>query len=111
MLLVFFARMVDDLVASVVASAADRGKALIGQSEPEAPRARFELVPSRPSASVRWVDGNWDWNGRHWAWQGGHWEESKASRLAQRRAERAHQVVSSRRPNLMMALTASSVAR
>lgn len=110
MLLVFFARMVDDLVASVVASAAERGKALIGRTEPEAPRARVELVPTRPDANVRWVDGSWQWNGRHWSWQAGHWHESKMSRLAQKRVERAHEaaVASSRRPNLML-LTASGI--
>jgi hypothetical protein len=110
MLLVFFARMVDDLVASVVASAADRGKALIGQAELEAPRPRVELVPARPDANTRWVDGNWQWSGRDWTWQGGHWEQPRASRLAQKRAARALEATaSSRRPN-PKALTASGVA-
>ena len=111
MLLVFFARMVDDLVASVVASAAERGKALIGQAELEAPRARVELVPARPTANVHWVDGNWEWSGRHWAWQGGHWQAPRAARLAQKRAERVHEVASSRRPNDLMLMTASGIAR
>jgi hypothetical protein len=110
MLLVFFARMVDDLVASVVASAADRGKALIGQAELEAPRTRVELVPTRPHAGAHWVDGNWQWSGRDWTWQGGHWEQPRASRLAQKRTARSLQVPASQRPNLK-ALTASSVAR
>ena len=110
MLLVFFARMVDDLVASVVASAAERGKALIGQTDLEAPPTRVELVPTRPEADVRWTDGNWEWNGRDWAWQGMHWKAPRASRRAEKRAERAHAIASSRRPNLTLA-TASGVAR
>jgi hypothetical protein len=109
MLLVFFARMVDDLLASVVASAAERGKAFIGQ-ELEAPRARVELLPARPPANVHWVDGNWEWKGRHWAWQAGHWYETRASRLGQKHAELAHGVASSRRPNLML-MTASGIGR
>jgi hypothetical protein len=108
MLLVFFARMVDDLVASVVASAAERGKALIGQAELEAHRVRVEL-PALPPAVHR-VDGNWEWNGRQWAWQAGHRYGTGTARLGQKRAELAHGVASSRRPNLTL-LTASGMAR
>ena len=110
MLLVFFARMVDDLVADVVASAADRGKALIGQSQPEPPQARFELVPSRPDVPAHWAPGSWEWDGQSWAWHGGHWEESRASRHSHKRTERAQGIPSSRRPNVAM-IAAHGAAR
>jgi hypothetical protein len=106
MLLVFFARMVDDLVASVVATAAERGKSLLIRDVPEAPRPRVELVPLKPAANVSWVEGDWSWNGRHWSWEAGHWAEGNAKRAllssVRHATTPANDVPASHRPNLML---------
>jgi hypothetical protein len=107
MLLVFLARMVDDLVADVVASATTRSKALIGRSHPTPPPARVELVPARPNGIVHWVEGDWQWNGSHWSWLGGHWSSTAPSKkLSMRRP--APKTTPVARPVLMLAAAGSA---
>jgi hypothetical protein len=39
------------------------------------PAAHVEAVPSKPSKTALWVDGQWSWDGERWAWSPGGWVE------------------------------------
>jgi hypothetical protein len=42
------------------------------------PPARVEIVPTEPSATAVWVDGEWMWRRERWAWLPGRWVEQPA---------------------------------
>jgi hypothetical protein len=49
--------------------------ALVQVSAPPPP-GRVEAVPSRPSDSAVWIDGEWVWRRSRWAWLPGRWVDA-----------------------------------
>ncbi|MGD0676211.1 MAG: hypothetical protein ABSC94_12375 [Polyangiaceae bacterium] len=49
--------------------------ALVEVTSPPPP-GRIENVPSRPTRSAVWVDGEWTWRRERWAWLPGGWVEA-----------------------------------
>lgn len=37
------------------------------------PAALVELVSPKPERGAKWVDGQWEWNGRQYQWERGGW--------------------------------------